>query len=208
MTAGLDDEQKQVPMGPKGNSLPAAGPQLPPAAEFDPFFDRLYPQLVKYGAVVWGSVLDAEEAAADAMSYLYLHWDVIESKEAYARTMVTRSIGRLRRNAARLDQTGAVEERAEPDSGDAAGECADRQWIVELLRTLPPTQQAVMAGFFDQVPTADIAAALGKTEAAVRKNLQLARRRLRDEIERQRTCDSLPPLSATVAAPTPGREFQ
>ncbi|WP_433790131.1 RNA polymerase sigma factor [Actinoplanes sp. CA-252034] len=186
-------------MGHKETNRPDDGPQLPPAAEFDPFFDLLYPQLVKYGAVVWGSIPDAEEAAADSMTYLYRHWYSIENKEAYARTMVTRSIGRLRRDEARhADRLDRAEHANR--AGNPISEYVQRRWITELLRTLPPAQQAVMAGFLDQVPTADIAAALGKTEAAVRKNLQLARRRLRDEVERQRARDAVTSASGKEAA--------
>ncbi|MBL7261050.1 RNA polymerase sigma factor [Paractinoplanes lichenicola] len=190
MTAGSrDDERKQVPMGQEEISPPA---ERPPAAEFKVFFNRLYPVLVNYGAVIWGSIPDAEEAASDSLVYIYRHWHDIDNKDAYARTMVTRAIGRLRKNAARradqLNQAGPAGSYADSNDGSVT-ECVQRQWITELLATLPPAQRAVMAGFFDQVPTADIAAAIGKTEAAVRKNLQLARRRLQQELERERVPD-------------------
>src|SRR4051794_32714848 len=93
---------------------PDASPALPPpAAEFREFFARTYPSLVKYGAVIWGSIPDAEEAASDSMVYIHRHWYDIDNKDAYARTMVTRAIGRLRKDAARradqLNQAGPAE---------------------------------------------------------------------------------------------------
>ncbi|MCO8269383.1 sigma-70 family RNA polymerase sigma factor [Actinoplanes sp. TRM 88003] len=193
-------------MGPQEISPSAEFHPPPPASEFAPFYDRMFPSLVKYGAVVWGSVSDAEDAANDALTYLYRRWYSIANKEAYARTMVTRSIGRLRRDAAwrsdRLDQAGPARPYAENDDGTTVTACVDRQWIIELLAKLPPAQRAVMAGFIDQVPTADIADALGTNEAAVRKNLQLARQRLRQEVEQDRARDRSRPLPKRVATTT------
>ncbi|MBU2667001.1 RNA polymerase sigma factor [Actinoplanes bogorensis] len=180
--------------------------RLPSDAEFDPFFDRVYPELVKYGAFVWGNVSDAEEAAADSMDYLYRHWYSIDRREAYAKTMVVRAIGRRRKTAARhadqLNQAGPADPFADRNDGAAVTECVQRQWITEILQTLPPAQRAVMAGYFDQVPIADIAAAVGKTEAAVRKNLQLARLRLQRELERQRALDRPGPEAGDAPRPT------
>ena len=201
----MDQEEISPPAEPRP-SVASPAPR-PPAAEFVVFFNRLYPSLVNYGAVIWGSIPDAEEAASDSMVYLYRHWYQIDNKDAYARTMVTRAIGRLRKDAARradqLNQAGPAEFYAGSSDGTAVTEYAQRQWITELLAMLPPAQQAVMAGFFDQVPTADIAAAIGKTEAAVRKNLQLARQRLQQELEREQALDLPPrhPVPATTSTP-------
>ena len=62
----------------------------------------------------------------------------------------------------------------------------DSQWVRELLNSLPPRQQEVMALIIDEFRPAEIAALLGKDAAAVRQNLLAARRRLRTAISEQR----------------------
>jgi DNA-directed RNA polymerase specialized sigma24 family protein len=85
-----------------------------------------------------------------------------------------------------------------PSIGDGGlGILEGEQWTVQLLQHLPPAQREVMAYPFDGLSPAEIATALGKTPAAIRKNLQLARERLRRELDERTT---LGPVSA--ATPT------
>jgi RNA polymerase sigma factor (sigma-70 family) len=202
--------EPEPPAHPEMATAPSLADEAVPDAVFDPFFDSVYPQLVRFGAAVWDSVPDAEEAAADAMHYLYRHWWRIPNKEAYARTMMVRAIGRLRKEAAQrarlLEHQAPADLHAVDDDGTSVSVCVNRQWIIDLFETLPPVQRAVMIGFFDGVPTRDIAEALGKTEAAIRKNLQLARTRLQLELEQQRERDRERPLPVPAATSTPRKE--
>ena len=197
-------------MGSKEMSAAGEEPEPPADAVFNPFFNEVYPQLLKFGTAVWHSEFDANEAALDTMHYLYRNWWSISNKEAYAKTMMVRRIGRRRRVAAdrakRLERQAPADLHAVDDDGSSVTAYVSRQWILDLFQTLPPVQRAVMIGFFDGVPTRDIADALGKTEAAIRKNLQLARIRLQRELERQRERDRERPLLVPAATPTPRKE--
>jgi DNA-directed RNA polymerase specialized sigma24 family protein len=58
----------------------------------------------------------------------------------------------------------------------------DKQWIEQVIGTLPPAQRDVMRCVMDGLTTAEICDRLGKTDACVRKNLQLARNRLKSHL--------------------------
>lgn len=58
----------------------------------------------------------------------------------------------------------------------------DGRSVLRLLETLPPAQREVLALAVDGFTPTEIAELLGKTRAAVRKNLQFARERLKHEL--------------------------
>lgn len=61
----------------------------------------------------------------------------------------------------------------------------DTEWVEHLLGKLPPAQREATDGIVAGWRQSEIALLLGKTPAAVRKNLQLARERLQAELERE-----------------------
>jgi len=55
----------------------------------------------------------------------------------------------------------------------------DGQWVKQMLDALPPAQRETMEHVLAEFTTAEMAEVLGKTPAAIRQNLALARRRLK-----------------------------
>jgi RNA polymerase sigma factor (sigma-70 family) len=157
---------------------------------FDAFFEDVYPLLMKIAMAVGATVDEAEDAANETMAYLYQRWDGIIDPRAYARRVVVNSVVKTRkRDGERLRRTVAdAHVTPAADGGTALSAWEDRQWVVQHLQALPPAQREVMACVVDDMSSAEIAAVLGKTATAVRKNLQWARERLRHELaeEQQR----------------------
>lgn len=123
--------------------------------------------------------VEAEDAVASAMAEIFRRWDEIGDPLAYAR---------------KATRSNFVKEKTRPyrlvshliECGEVAGEYEDpeltmwedRQWVKQLLGSLPPAQRDAMSGIMDDFSPAEIARLLGKNPAAVRQNLRAARRRL------------------------------
>jgi RNA polymerase sigma-70 factor (ECF subfamily) len=76
----------------------------------------------------------------------------------------------------------AVETLPLPSGGDPDGRpnvWEHRQWVAQLLASLPPAQREVFALTLDELSPREIADLLGKTPATIRQNLAHARKRLR-----------------------------
>ena len=161
----------------------------PPADEiFDPFFNETFPELVKTGLFYGHNLHDAQDAAEEIMVEVRQKWHMIKNHTAYARTAVIRLVAKTQKRR-REGMAGAAARGAFlPESLDDCdlNAAEDEQYVLELLAVLPKAQRDVMASYFDGLSYCEIAAGLGKTEAAVRKNMQLARARLKIELENQR----------------------
>jgi RNA polymerase sigma-70 factor (ECF subfamily) len=136
---------------------------------------------------ILGSVADAEDVLQDA----WLRWNTqdlktVQSARAFLSTVVTRlSIDRLRRIRARRETyTGPwlpepiVTAEGSPDDPAAAAELADSlsMALLVVLETLSPLERAafVLREVFER-PYPEVAAALGKQEAATRQLVHRAR---------------------------------
>jgi RNA polymerase sigma-70 factor (ECF subfamily) len=76
---------------------------------------------------------------------------------------------------------GVIDPRSRPFEDAYAAELGDR--VAQAVSGLPLRQREVLVlHFYEQLSTSQIAAVLGISEANVRKNLQLARDRLRVEL--------------------------
>ncbi len=153
-------------------------------AEYDAFFDATYPFLLRVALAAGASVEEAEDAVDETMADLYHRWGEIAKPRSYARKAVLNAIARTKkRDGERFARTVAGGHLTpEGSDGTAMAAWEDRQWVVQRLNALPPAQREVMACVVDDMSTAEIASALGKTEATVRKNLQWARERLKLEL--------------------------
>jgi len=120
------------------------------------------------------------------MAELYTQWDVVANPAAWVRTVATNYLRRTSlRNKRLYTLSESVVQRSAESAPAADHVLLDREWATQLLETLPATQRAVMTGVFEGLTTSEIAESLGKTPETVRKNLQLARGRLRREIAAQ-----------------------
>lgn len=158
----------------------------PPAP--DAVFDALRPRLFSIAYRMLGIRADAEDVVQDA----WLRWsgsnhDALQSAEAWLVTIVTRlSIDRLR--AARAEREAYVGywlpeplvEHGPEALAERAGELSMALMLV--LERLNPDERAafVLRQAFDE-DYADVAAALGKSEAACRQLVHRALERVRQE---------------------------
>ncbi len=164
----------------QGKRRAAAG-EVPADAVFDPFFDRVYPELIKRGVRRCRNLHDAQDAAAEIMIEIRRRWFSIDNHEAYAHRALVNRIARIRSSihAERTDLRPSDELPDRPDPDPAFDDYAARQWAAQLLGRLSPAQRLVMQLLIDGSTYGEIAAQLGCTEDAVRQNVRHARRKLR-----------------------------
>ncbi len=167
-----------------------------PADTFDTdVFQHERPRLVGLAYRMLGTVADAEDVVQDA----WIRWqqtrhDQIERPAAWLTTVTTRIALDHLRSASRRRETYVGPWLPEPlvtESGPAdAAELSEslRLGFLTVLDQLQPVARAVflLADVFG-VPFADIAATVGKSEAACRQIASRARQRVRTPTTRQHT---------------------
>lgn len=150
-------------------------------AGFEDFFRRQYPRVVamliafhRFAPAV------AEDAAAEAMTRLYLDWERVRVPPAWVRTVALRVACQLDRQ-----QSIGLPDRELVDSR-AADDLAAVEWALmagSAVTALPQRQQEVMTLTLIDMTPAEIAFALGCTAHQARSNLAHARRALRNAIQ-------------------------
>lgn len=185
-------ENEKVPVltaPPRGRRARLTRRQKSAAAEF---FEESYTRLLRFAMYMHATKEEAEDAIESAMIDMLDRWEEIRDPYAYARKAVARELIKQRTRARRF---APLAEEGDEHPGRRNHDLAqeerltvweDSQWVRELLNSLPPRQQEVMALIIDEFRPAEIAALLGKDAAAVRQNLLAARRRLRTAISEQR----------------------
>lgn len=144
---------------------------------YDAFFEEQYPQVVTMLiAYRRFAPQTADEAAAEAMTRLYLNWSKVRHPKAWVRTVAVREAIRLA-----SDQHAPLPDTERADSG-----ASDDLAAVELalmagcaVKALPPRQREVMTYVLADLRPEEIADILGCTPEAARSNLAHARRTLK-----------------------------
>lgn len=155
--------------------------------EFDAFFRKDYPALVRHLVILGFEVQLAKDAAQEAMTLAYRDWSEVREPKAWVRVVGRRAAGRL--HSRHIDEQRLHAEN--PQSGRAAPwEALDphRRWeakveqqaVLDALLRLPPKQQEVMAWTFDGFAPVEIATQLNMPVTTVRSNLRHARNVLKD----------------------------
>lgn len=160
---------------------PAAEQQVVPSAEFITFFRAEYRPLLVTVMSVGATLVEADEAAASAMEEVLRRWNQIDAPLAYAKRAALshffkekeRGLDRVRQ---RLKDGAEARRGGVDDAGLTVWE--DRQWVMQILSSVPSAQREVLALVVDGFTPAEIARRLGKTADAVRQNLHAARARL------------------------------
>lgn len=135
---------------------------------------------------------EAEDATEAAMIDMLDRWETIRKPTAYARTAVMREVIKQRAHSQRFvplsDEDGEHLGGGDRDPGqeEQLTVWEDSQWVRDLLNSLPPRQQEVMALIVDEFRPTEIAVLLGRDPAVVRQNLMAARNRLRTAVSEQR----------------------
>lgn len=153
-----------------------------PNSSFEEFFQSAYRPLVRDMIFAGGRVQEAEDAVSSAMLDVFRRWNEIQNPRAYARRAAISNLIKdrqrgLKRSRDRLVELGEVPLEQDLDPGLVVWE--QQEWVILLLESLPPAQQAVLACMFDMLTRQEIAQLLGTTEAAVRQNLHAARKNLK-----------------------------
>jgi RNA polymerase sigma factor (sigma-70 family) len=136
--------------------------------------------------LIGATLEEAKDAAQAALTDLLdraMHGTVIHRPYAYARTAMWRYFvsqrERDRKQIQNLIQRGHASPEAFNDLAMTALE--EREALESLLAGLPPTQYAVMLFALEGLKITDIAIELDKSPETIRKNLQLARTKLREQ---------------------------
>jgi RNA polymerase sigma factor (sigma-70 family) len=174
---------------------PRVEPRAAPAKEFAVFYRAGYRELLKAAMYAGATRHQADEAAAAAMREVLRRWDELGDPLAYARRAVisnfikekTRNLERVRRRQVEQN-AGTAEGREDPNL--AVWE--NREWVMQMLRTLPPGQRDVMAFIVDGFAPTEIAALLGRSPAAIRQSLHDARLRLKEALRRDQADEQTP----------------
>jgi RNA polymerase sigma factor (sigma-70 family) len=149
---------------------------------FEEFYRADYRSLMRDVIFAGGKPHEAEDVISTAMIEVLQRWESIKNPRAYARRAAIRNLIKDRqrelRIQERLTQSGQVPPEHYLDPSLMVWE--QQEWVTLLLKSLPPAQREVLAWTVDTFKPREIAQLLGKTEAAVRKNLQDVRRRLAD----------------------------
>jgi RNA polymerase sigma-70 factor (ECF subfamily) len=147
---------------------------------FDEVFRREYPSVLRTVALILMSKEVAEEVTQEAFAQLHLKWGRVADMDkpgAWVRRVAIRAAVRRRRRTLQ----GAVLEISQlgrdPD---------DVKVDVDVLRAVAalPRQQraAVVLRYYEDLPVADVASALGCAEATVRVHLHRARLTLAERL--------------------------
>ncbi|WP_204014070.1 RNA polymerase sigma factor [Virgisporangium aurantiacum] len=164
---------------------PRADEPIAPRISFDDFFQATYRQLLRTWMYAGATEQEAEDAILAAMEDLYRHWDrakdPIENPMAYVQQAVRSHFIKAR------ERDRERERRQIKGHGGAAAGCQDaglniweqREWVKQILQSLPPKQGEVLAFVVDGYAPTEIAKLLGRDKAAVRQSLRAARKRLK-----------------------------
>ncbi len=184
------------PAPPPPNTHPVAAPRA-----FTDLYTTHYPALLRTVMHIGATEHEAEDAVADAMAEVLRHWPRLTNPVAYARTAAasnfikarTRGLDRIRR---RMIERGIASTPAAEDPD--LTEAENTEWVRQHLAALPPAEHAVMALTFDDYQPVEIAAILGKSQAAVRRNLHDARHRLMKILQQYEDGDGRKPDSSAT----------
>ncbi len=140
-------------------------------------FQEQYRPMVRLAYLLVGSVPLAEELVQDAFARMHKKWDHIEHRRAYLRTAVVNGCRSHRRRAV-LERTRRPDPPpdAAPPAGDELG---------DALAALPSRQRAALVlRFYQDLPEAEIAAALGCRPGTVKSLLHRGLQQLRKVVEK------------------------
>lgn len=149
--------------------------------DFEAFAAAALPGLLRFGHVLTGDPLRAEELVQQALVSTWSRWRRIEHDQpvAYVRRAMVHTYTSWWRRHHR--------ERPLPDGYDLPAppgvDLGERERTVAALRLLPPRQRAVIVlRYYEDLSEADIAAALGCSPGTVKSQASRALRTLREHL--------------------------
>lgn len=157
-------------------------------AEWETCYRAEMPRLVRYLMKCFGEtdMHDATDAAQSAFVELFAQWGTVRNPRAWLRTVAFREM---------LRQPSEYSLRSQPGpsvlpASSSAEIHEEEQRVMAVLRQLPVSQRRALALAYDQFSYREIAELLGKSEAAVRKNIERARTAMRETLGAAATAES------------------
>jgi RNA polymerase sigma-70 factor (sigma-E family) len=139
--------------------------------DFEGYAATRVPALLRFAYLLTGDRALAEDVVQEALIKVCVGWDRVvaaDSADAYVRRMVLNEFLRWRRRRASREVVGPVPDRAH-DALNVVDELAERDLVWHALQRLPRRQRSVLVlRYYESLPDAEIAAALGCTEGTVR----------------------------------------
>lgn len=150
-----------------------------PGPDFDEDFEMLFREwfVRLVGFLIRGGARqpDAEDSVQSAFVELAGVWDSVSERTAWLRTVAYRKWKRMLHKTRKDELVFCL---PEDPAKDATNDVVGQSQIIQLLRQLPPMQQAVMAFEFDGCSPAETAEVMGVPAVNVRQNLRRARSNL------------------------------
>ncbi|MEV4036952.1 sigma-70 family RNA polymerase sigma factor [Streptomyces umbrinus] len=161
----------------------AVEPQVPdaePQQDFSAYYRRNLGKVIRHLMHQGAEPHEAAEAAQAAFVEAYATWQQIKCPGAWLRRVAFRF---LLRQSLREVLSGELPDAASPDCPVRNVEIHEEEArVLAALSELPITQRRVMAWRLDKYSTKEIAEELGVTQEAVRKNLERARKQLKQSL--------------------------
>ena len=149
--------------------------------DFSAFAVSRWPGLVRLAFGLTGDRWAAEDLAQATLARAYVAWRRVsraDDPDAYLRRILVNTSNRRFRRHRVAEQPGDPPETAVEGPADLVGE---RAALLAALRQLPPRQRAVVVlRYWEDLPDAQIAAALGCSPGTVRSQLSRALAKLRE----------------------------
>lgn len=170
--------------------------------DFDHYVAERRHALFRFAVVLTGDPILADDVVADALVSAYENWARVSNADnvhAYVRKIVLNEYLSWRRLAARTAVRSDVADLLEPEADHAEQHAVHHQLVVEMRRLPPKQRAALVLRYYEGLSFAEIAAALGSGENAVRSNVSRALQRLRVQFAEEAD-DSISFLDSTLEA--------
>ena len=151
--------------------------------DFETFFERNYGSVLRAVALAFGDTSRAEDAVQEAFARAYRRWRSVSAMERPVGWIYIVALNSSRkawlREASRRD--GMTDLDSVPDPSGSVTAAVD---LERALSTLTARQRAVVVlRYLADLPTKDVAKALGCAEGTVKATLSQAFRKLRIELD-------------------------
>ena len=158
---------------------------------FDDYVRRRSVGLQRFAYLITHDREDALDCVQDALVGLFPRWDAVAATghvDAYVnRSIVNASVTRWRKTGRVTPVADPVADWGRERTPDPTHEVDDADQAWRLCRDLPPVQRAaVVLRFYHDLPFAEIALALGTTEATARSHVFRALAALRKSLGGER----------------------
>lgn len=156
------------------------------SVEFNAFYHAGRVPLMRFVMLLGADPDTAEDVTQTAFTRAFPVWHTIRFPQAWLRKVAQNEYFMHCRAAARQTSLDAAPGRADQSAGISAAMALEQQAatreILAAIADLPPKQRQVMAWHWDGFSDAEIAAELGESAAAVRKNRNRALKNLRHSL--------------------------